>query len=221
MEYDLASVDYILETTRSVRKRLDLTRPVDRDVVMQCLDIALQAPTGSNAQGWMWLIVTDADKKSQIGEYYNKAFDAYLKRVKTARPGNQAPTDQEKLVSSAAYLADHMGEVPMMIFACIQGRAKKNHIAAGLYGSIIPAAWSLMLALRARGIGAAWTTLHLAYEKECNEILGIPKNVTTAVLLPVAYFTGETFKKAKRVPARELTYWESWGAKGDQDVRVP
>lgn len=158
MEYDLASVDYILETTRSVRKRLDLTRPVERDVVMQCLDIALQAPTGSNAQGWMWLIVTDADKKSQIGEYYNKAFDAYLKWSETVRPGNQTPTDQEKLVSSAAYLADHMGEVPMMIFACIQGRAEKNHIAAGLYGSIIPAAWSLMLALRARGIGAPWTT---------------------------------------------------------------
>jgi nitroreductase len=111
-----------------------------------------------------------------------------------------------------------MGEVPMMIFACIQGRPIKAAgaaSAASLYGSIIPAAWSLMLALRARGIGAAWTTLHLVYEKKCNKILGIPKNVTTAALLPVAYFTGETFKKAKRVPARELTYWEAWGMKGD------
>jgi nitroreductase len=211
MEYDIASVDYILETTRSVRKRLDLTRPVDREVVMECLDIALQAPSGSNAQGWRWLIVTDPDKKARIGEYYKRAFTAYIKGGRPNQAREHGPTAREKLVSSATYLADHMGEVPMMIFACIQGRAKSPGAAAGLYGSIIPAAWSLMLALRTRGIGAAWTTLHLTYEKECNELLGIPADVTTAVLLPVAYFTGETFKKAWRVPARELTYWETWG----------
>jgi nitroreductase len=215
MKYDLASVDYILETTRSVRKRLDLTRPVDREVVMRCLEIALQAPTGSNAQGWKWLIVTDPAKKSQIGEYYKKAFSAYVKSGRPAQAREHEPTDREKLVSSASYLADHMGEVPMMIFACVVGRAKSPGSAAGLYGSIIPAAWSLMLALRARGIGSAWTTLHLTYEKECNKILGIPSDVTTGVLLPVAYFTGETFQKAKRVPASELTYWESWGAEDD------
>lgn len=213
MKYDLTSVDYILETTRSVRKRLDLTRPVDAEVVKKCLEIAIQAPTGSNAQGWKWLIVTDPDKKSQIGDYYKKSFSAYVKRGRPAPPGDHSPTDREKLVSSASYLADHMGEVPMMIFACIQGRAENPGSAAGLYGSIIPAAWSLMLALRARGIGAAWTTLHLTYEKECNEILGIPSDVTTGVLLPVAYFTGKTFKKAKRVPVDELTYWETWGAR--------
>ena len=214
MEYDLASIDYILETTRSVRKRLDLTRPVNRDVVMECLDIALQAPTGSNTQGWRWLIVTDAEKKARVGEYYKQSFEAYARNAvggRTTRLGNQDPTGQKKLAGSASYLAEHMGEVPMMIFACIQGRVNKSSPAAGLYGSIIPAAWSLMLALRARGIGAAWTTLHLTYEKECNKILGIPDDVTNAVLLPVAYFTGETFKKANRLPARELTYWESWG----------
>jgi len=106
-----------------------------------------------------------------------------------------------------------MHEVPMMIFPCVAGRANDASPAAnaGLYGSIIPAAWSLMLALRSRGIGSAWTTLHLSYEKECNEILGIPADVTTAALLPAAYFSGETFKKADRVPANELTYWETWG----------
>ena len=209
MEYDLSSVDYILETTRSVRKRLDLTRPVDREVVMECLDIALQAPTGGNAQGWKWLIVTDGEKKAKIGEYYKRSFEAYSKGGRI--PGRGNPNQLRKVYDSASYLANHMGEVPMMVFACVHGRPKIDSVAAGLYGSIIPAAWSLMLALRARGIGAAWTTLHLAYEKECNKILGIPDNVTTAVLLPVAYFTGETFRKAKRLPAKELTYWESWG----------
>ena len=214
MNFDLASIDYILETTRSVRKRLDLTRPVERATVERCLEIAIQAPTGSNRQGWKWLIVTDADKKAQIGEYYKRSWYQYAGVATRALPGNE-PTDQMKrVISSARYLADHMHEAPMMIFPCVQGRAADASPAAnaGLYGSIIPAAWSLMLALRARGIGSAWTTLHLSYEAECNKILGIPDDVTTAALLPAAYFTGETFQKADRVPASDLTYWESWGA---------
>ena len=212
MEFDLASVDYILQTTRSVRKRLDLSRPVDRDTVIECIDIALQAPTGSNRQGWKWLILTDADKKAKIGHYYKQSFDAYAQR-RSSGPGTQDAADRQKLVDSATYLSNHMGEVPMMIFPCIHGRVDdpSPSAQAGFYGSILPAAWSLMLALRARGIGAAWTTLHLAYEKECNEILGIPDDVTVSALLPVAYFTGDTFQKAKRLPVQELTYWETWG----------
>ncbi len=216
MKYDLASVDYILETTRSVRKRLDLTRPVDRDVVKRCIEIALQAPTGSNQQGWKWLIVTDADKKARIGEYYKQAWYDYSREVGRFNAGQPLSAQMQRVIGSAQYLADHMGDVPMMIFACVEGRATNSFSStgAGLYGSIIPAAWSLMLALRARGIGAAWTTLHLSYEEECNAVLGIPDNVTTAVLLPVGYFTGETFRKAERVPAEQLTYWESWGETG-------
>ena len=215
MQFDLASVDYILETTRSVRKRLDLSRPVERGIVERCLEIALQAPSGSNRQGWKWLIVTDADKKAQIGEYYKRSWYAYSKVAVRTDSGNEPTAQMKRVISSARYLADHMHEVPLMIFPCIHGRAgdASPSANAGLYGSIIPAAWSLMLALRARGIGAAWTTLHLGYEKECNEILGIPADVTTAALLPVGYFTGETFQKADRVPATELTYWESWGAR--------
>jgi len=213
MNFDLESVDYILETTRSVRKRLDLTRPVDRDVVMRCIEIATQAPTGSNRQGWKWLALTDADKKAKIGEYYKDSWYAYAGVAARSAPDEEPSAQMKRVISSARYLADHMGKVPMMIFPCVEGRASDASPAAnaGLYGSIIPAAWSLMLALRARGIGAAWTTLHLSYEKECNEILGIPDGITTAALLPVAYFTGDTFKKADRVPAGELTYWESWG----------
>jgi len=213
MNFDLASVDYILETTRSVRKRLDLTRPVDRAVVERCLEIAIQAPTGSNRQGWKWLIVTDAEKKAKVGEYYKQSWYAYAGVATRSAPGDAPSAQMQRVISSARYLADHMHEVPMMIFPCVAGRANDASPAAnaGLYGSIIPAAWSLMLALRARGIGSAWTTLHLSYEKECNEILGIPADVTTAALLPAAYFSGETFKKAERVPANELTYWETWG----------
>ncbi|MCY3865177.1 MAG: nitroreductase family protein [Chloroflexi bacterium] len=214
MNFDLASVDYILETTRSVRKRLDLTRPVDRATVERCLEIAIQAPTGSNRQGWKWLIVTDAEKKTKIAEYYKDSWYAYAGVATRSAPGEEPSPQMQRVVSSARYLADHMHEAPMMIFPCVKGRANDASPAAnaGLYGSIIPAAWSLMLALRARGIGSAWTTLHLSYEKECNEVLGIPDDFTTAALLPVAYFTGETFQKADRVPAKELTYWETWGA---------
>lgn len=209
MEYDLDSVDYILQTTRSVRKRLDFSRPVDEQVVVKCLEVAMQAPTGSNAQGWKWLIVTDKDKIAKIGNYYNKSFTAYST---SGRPPKKVDLNQQKrVINSSAYLADRMGEVPMLVFACVKGRTTESAQAAGLYGSIIPAAWSLMLSLRARGIGSAWTTLHLAYEKECNEILGIPENITTAVMLPVAYFTGETFRKAKRLPAKDVIYWDSWG----------
>ncbi|MCY3780669.1 MAG: nitroreductase family protein [Chloroflexi bacterium] len=214
MNFDLASVDYILETTRSVRKRLDLTRPVDRDTVMRCLEIAIQAPTGSNRQGWRWLVVTDAEKKARIGEYYKQSWYQYAGVAVRGEPGQEPSAQMQRVISSARYLADHMHESPMMIFPCVQGRAPNASPSAnaGLYGSIIPAAWSLMLALRARGIGTAWTTLHLSYEQECNEVLGIPDDFTTAALLPIAYFTGETFQKADRVPASELTYWDSWGA---------
>ena len=212
MDFDLDSVDYILQTTRSVRKRLDLTRPVDENVIIKCLDIAVQAPTGSNAQGWKWLIVTDKEKIAKIGEYYKKSFTAYSSSG--SPPKRADPEQQKKVADSSSYLADHMGEVPMLIFACVTGRTNEIPLAAGLFGSIIPAAWSLMLSLRARGIGAAWTTLHMAYDKECNEILGIPDYITTAVMLPVGYFKGETFKKAMRNPAKDFTYWNTWGNKG-------
>ncbi len=214
MNFDLASVDYILETTRSVRKRLDLTRPVERATVERCLEIAIQAPTGSNQQGWKWLIVTDDDIKAKIAAHYKDSWYKYAGVAARSGPGEEPSAQMKRVISSARYLADHMHEVPLMIFPCVAGRARDASPSAnaGLYGSIIPAAWSLMLALRARGIGSAWTTLHLSYEKECNEILGIPDDVTTAALLPAAYFTGETFKIADRVPASELTYWETWGA---------
>lgn len=213
---NLEIIDHLLMTTRSVRKRLDLTRPVEPEVIERCLEIAGQAPTGSNRQGWSFLVVTDADKRAQIAEYYKQNWYASNRTRAQRQPsGPQAPSaaEVERLVSSAMYLADHFHEVPLFIIGCYQGRPNNPapSAQAGLYGSILPAMWSLMLALRARGLGSAWTTLHLPHEKEIADLLGVPADVTQAALLPVAYFKGDDFKPAKRMPIRERTYWNAWG----------
>ena len=215
---DVTTVDKLLTTTRTVRRRLDLERPVEPDVIQECLEIAIQAPTGGNSQGWHFMVVTEAEKKARIGELYHESFQIYAReRISQPLPtGRDSEADQAqrgRVAKSAVYLANRMGEVPVMIIPCIHGRVENLGVLAqaGLYGSILPAAWSLMLALRARGLGAAWTTLHLRYEAEVAEILSIPPDVTQTALLPVAYYTGDDFKPAKRVPAADVTSWESWG----------
>ena len=214
---DLATVDHLLTTTRSVRKRLDLTRPVEAAVLERCLEIALQAPTGSNAQGWHFLVVTDARKRAGLGELYRRAFDLYLSSQPTAHSPFSADdprtTQLPRVVDSANYLATHLHEVPVHVVACIEGRVEQAGplAQASMYGSILPAVWSLMLALRARGIGSAWTTLHLMFEQEAAALLGIPAQMTQAALLPVAYYTGTDFKPAARLSAPGRTYWNTWG----------
>lgn len=214
---DLATVDHLLTTTRSVRKRLDFSRPVEREVIEQCLEIAIQAPSGSNRQHWRFLVVAEPDKRAAIAELYRKSYYAYramLDKQPSQFPANDPRTArQTRVQDSSLYLADHMHQAPVLILACVEGRAETADPFAQspLYGSILPAAWSLMLALRARGLGSAWTTLHLRYEKEAAAILNIPGHITQAALLPVAYFTGDDFKPAVRVPAREVTFWNSWG----------
>lgn len=213
---DLNTVDQLLTTTRSVRKRLDLTRPVPPEIIEQCLEIAIQAPTGSNRQHWHFLIVTQAAEKAEIARYYKESFERYRGPRMAPKPMPADPLEAQtaRVVDSARYLADHMHEVPALVIPCIEGRPDSPEPAAqaGLYGSILPAAWSLMLALRARGLGSAWTTLHLRYENEIASLLNIPDNITQAALLPVAYFKGTGFKPAKRIPAKEVTYWNTWGA---------
>lgn len=212
---DLTTVDHLLTTTHSVRKRLDLTRPVEPEVIERCIEIALHAPTGGNRQGWHFVVVTDAEKRRGIGELYKKSWYAYDQQRSTNNPRLRSGDSQYlaqtmRVRDSAQYLADHMHEAPVLVIPCIEGRVENAGAAAqaGLYGSILPAAWSLMLALRARGLGAAWTTLHLVYEKETAALLGIPAHITQAALLPVAYYTGEDFKPAKRLPAR--AHWNQW-----------
>jgi nitroreductase len=214
---DLATIDHLLTTTRSVRKRLDFGRPVEPEIIERCLEIAVQAPTGSNRQGWHFVVVTDPEKRAAIAAYYKQSFDAY--RASRNDPSwEEASRDPYlaqtwRVIDSAGYLAEHMHEAPVLIIPCIEGRQENpNPLAqAGFYGSILPATWSLMLALRARGVGSAWTTLHLRYENEVAALLNIPSHITQAALLPAAYFKGQDFKPAQRRPARELTYWDGWG----------
>lgn len=216
---DLAAADHLLTTTRSVRKRLDLSRPVDPLVLERCIAIALQAPTGSNQQGWHFVVVTDAAKRKGLADLYRQAFEIYANAPEAIRP-RMAEDDPrfaqtERIIDSASYLAEHMHEVPVMVIPCIEGRVENAGVLAqaSIYGSILPAVWSLMLALRARGLGSAWTTLHLMFEQDAAKILGIPDTVTQTALLPVAHFTGTTFKPAKRLPAADRTYWNAWGTR--------
>jgi nitroreductase len=218
----LAVIDHLLSTTRSVRKRLDLTRPVEREVVERCLELAIQAPSGSNRQTWHFVVVTDPNKRFALAELYRKAFDNYLRGRTQDKPEWRAadPSDstQRRVTSSAIYLARHLHEVPVHIIPCIEGRVENSpqYAQAAHYGSILPAVWSLMLALRARGLGSAWTTLHLPYEAEAAELLGIPASLTQTALIPVAYFTGEDFRPAERIPVSAVTHWESWGNRDGQ-----
>ena len=213
---DLAAADHLLTTTRSVRKRLDFKRPVERAVLEQAIEIAFQAPTGSNAQGWHFIVVTDTAKKKALADLYLRAFELYATAGASMRPelpeGDPRTTQLPRILDSATYLAHHMHEAPALVIPCIEGRVENAGVLAqaSVYGSILPAVWSLMLALRARGIGSAWTTLHLMFEADATARLGIPATITQTALLPIAYFTGTDFKPAKRLPAKQLTHWERW-----------
>jgi nitroreductase len=210
--FDLSQTDKLLTTTRSVRKRLDLSRPVPRDVVLEALDVALQAPSGGNSQPWRWLIVDDADKKKALAELYARSHDPYMAANREMAEAAGRLEAMSKIMDSSQYLSDHMAEVPVMVIPCLLGRPEGTTQAetAGFYGSILPAVWSLMLALRSRGLGSAWTTLHLAFEKEAQEILGVPETVTQTALIPVAYYTGDDFKPAPRQPVEKVTYFNAW-----------
>jgi len=206
---DVASVDELLSTTRSVRKRLDLDRPVGRDVILECIQLAMQAPTASNAQDWRWLVITDADKRAAIADIYRSIGADYL-----AYAAKDASDPQTKRVYASAFsLTDTLGKVPVHVIPCLANRIDNSNMlaAASAWASIIPAGWSFLLALRSRGLGSVWTTMHLAKEKEVAEVLGIPETVTQAALFPVAYTIGTDFRPATRPPAESVTYWDSWG----------
>ena len=213
--------DELLSTTRSVRKRLDFTRPVKPDIIRECLALAMQAPTGGNGQRWRWIVVTDPQKRQAIGDYYRRSYAEYLQLpinrpealdVLRARDAERADT-QQRVKDSSDYLAEHIHEAPALVIPCHMGRVdgKPSSIQAGLWGSILPAAWSFMLALRARGLGSAWTTLHLTYEREVADLLGIPyEKATQTALLPVAYTLGTDFKPAQREPLDNVVRWDTW-----------
>ncbi|HKF17558.1 MAG TPA: nitroreductase family protein [Candidatus Dormibacteraeota bacterium] len=210
------NLEHTLSTTRTVRKRMDLGRPVPHEVIVECLQLAVQAPTGGNRQGWQWVVVTDATKRRQIGEWYRESWYEYASAGRPSYSEDDPRRAQlPRVVTSARYLADHMGEVPVMVIPCHEGRVDRpgtsNRDIAGLYGSVLPAAWSFMLAARARGLGTAWTTLHLKYEREVADLLGIPyEGFTQTALITVGYITGEDLKPAVRIPLDQVVHWESW-----------
>jgi nitroreductase len=215
--FDLSHTDRLLTTTRSVRKRLDLTRPVPREVVLDCLRIATQAPSGGNSQRWRWLVIDDPDARGRIAKWYRASHDPYMAANRElAGDAIVAGSSQDRVMDSSSYLSEHLADVPVHVIPCWLDRLPDNPSTmdmAGIYGSLLPAVWSFMLALRARGLGSAYTTLHLAHENEVGEVLGIPPTVTQAALIPVAYYTGDDFKPANRKPVEAVTYWNEWGAK--------
>ncbi len=197
--------DQLLSTTRTVRKRLDLTRPVERELLDECLDLAFQAPTGGNMQGWHFVLVTDAVSKKALADLYRTS--------KSENDPASVPPGQERSMAASAYLAAHLENVPVLVIPCIEGRTENMPFLqqAVTWGSIMPAAWSFMLAARARGLGTAWTTLHLRYEREVADLLGIPfERYTQAALITVGFHTGGEFKPAERIPLEPITHWETW-----------
>ena len=228
---DLTTVDHLLTTTRSVKKRMDYSRPVEPEILERCIEIGLYAPTGANFQGWSFVVVTDPDKRAGLTDYYRKGRDAVAGRPHDGpqqehRPPRWGEGDTRRgqhrgMIVASDHMHEHFHEIPAHIIGCIDDDMAEmddtyhpqydSFHAASLYGSIIQAGWSIMLALRARGIGSAWTTAHLVYEKEVARLLDIPDNVRQAFLLPVAYYTGTDFRPLRRRPVGELTHWNGWG----------
>ena len=209
--------DQLLTTTRAVRKRLDLARPVERSLIEECIRIAQQAPTGSNRQGWHFVVVTDPSKRAGLADLYRKGAEDYI--AESASEGRSSTLTAEeaavqaRVASSAMYLIEHIHEVPVHVIPCIWGRTEgmPTVAQAAMWCSIVPAAWSFMLAARARGLGTAMTSFHLSYEREAAELLGIPfDRVTQAALIPLAYSKGVNFKPGSRRPLSNMVHWNSW-----------
>jgi nitroreductase len=200
--FDLATVDKLLTTTRAVRKRLDFSRPVPLDVVTDCLRLALQAPTGSNAQRWRWIVVTDPEVRHALADLYRPP--APEKRLEPEVPSTP---QQERMLDSAQFLMRHIHEVPVMVVPCIE----ESGGAAGWAPSIYPAVWSFILALRSRGLGSVITTVTLYHREEAAALLGIPEGYVQSCMLPVAYYTGDDFKPAVRRPLEEVCFVNRWG----------
>ena len=199
-DLDLASVDLVLGTTRSVRRNLDFEREIDPAVIMDCIDIATQAPTGIPGQNWRFVLVTDAQQKSRLAKLYEATLYEFVKE-------REVP-----LKDTQRALVARMHEMPLLICVCAMGQTPGSNPAeqVAFYGSILPAAWSLMLALRARGLGSTWTTLLSARQNEVREILQMPADSVLTVMLPVAYMKGARLSKAERLPASQVSYWNRW-----------
>jgi nitroreductase len=211
------TADEVLRTTRAVRRRLDLERPVDHALIEACVEVAMQAPTGSNMAGWHFVVVDDSAQRAALGELYRRAWEDYRKlpiaagNIRTGDPAKDAT--QQRVMASAEYLAENIDRVPVHVVPCIDGRFDRapSWISVPMLSSIIPAVWSFMLAGRARGLGSSFTTMHLRFEEEAAEILGIPyESVTQVALLPVGHTIGDDFKPVPRPPAASIIHRNRW-----------
>ena len=218
-DFDLATVDRLLSTTRAVRRRLDFSRAVPRDVVLECVRLSQQAPTASNTQRWRWLLIDDPDRRRALGAIYARGLPAI--RASAAALAHDRQT--RNVYDSALWLAERLADVPLLAIPCVAERLPAGAPLvqlASLFGSIYPAVWSFQLALRSRGLGSAFTTLHLIFADEVRGLLGIPADVTQAAMLPVAYTTGGAFRPAARPPVETVAHWNGWGGaptKGKRD----
>jgi nitroreductase len=179
--------------------------------VLECIDLAQQAPTGANRQSWHWMVVTDATRRAAIAQIYRELSDQYAPVLaETGFPDRQS----ERVHDSARYLAEHLADVPVFVIPCMRpisgSGPMERRSAAASYGSIFPAVWSFQLAARARGLGTVLTTLHLAREAEVAELLGIPGDWYQVALVPTAYYTGNRFKPAARPSPESITSWDQW-----------
>ena len=208
--FDLAETDRLLTTTKQVRKRLDLTRPVPYDELLECIEIAGHAPMGGNLERNRWIVVDDPELKARIAERFAEVGRPYLAVNSELRGDDRS----QKVIDSASFLVDHLAEVPALVISMRLDRPPlspgSQGGAAAYYGSVLPGVWSFQLAARARGIGSAWTTFHLEHEAEIAELLGIPASVTQVCLLAVGYYTGDSFTPAPRRPASEVTFLNRW-----------
>lgn len=208
---DTASTDHLLSTTRAVRRKLDLDRPVEPEVVAECLRLAVQAPSPGNSQAWRWLVVRDQEKKNQLGRIFREVGNAYL-AARMAEAGTDASPAVRRAFASGQHLIDVFERIPVLVIPCLNGEPEGgNGAMSAFYGGIFPAMWSFQLALRSRGLGSALTTYHLQREAEAAEILGIPDGVTQVGLLPVAYTTVRDFKPAARTPIEQIAFQDTWG----------
>jgi nitroreductase len=214
MPIDRETADELLTTTRSVRRRLDLRRPVGRGVIEECLTVALQAPNGSGIEPWRWLVVTDAEVRAKVGDIYHDASEWYQGWLRRHSP--EVDIDADAQLSSAKVLWDHLADVPVLVFACYQrekwhdANPNSEFVAASLYGSIFPAVWSFQLAARVRGLGTCFVTTHLQHADRVRSLLRLPDDLGQAGLIAVAYHSGESFKSARRRPLNEVLRWERW-----------
>ena len=207
MEIDTASVDHALTTTRAVRLRLDLERPVDNQIIYDCIDVAEQAPSGGNQGSRRWVVVRDPAIKQQLAELYMATGGEFMIGSRDKIAGTGHP--QERVMNSAAHLAEHLAEVPAIVIPTIMG-LHDNSGRPGLFDSVIQSVWSFCVALRARGLGTAWTTAILAKNDELRQVLGVPDTNTQIAMIPVAWYTGGDFKKAPRYPARQITFIDQY-----------